>query len=128
MTTDRGMFDAGLTVFQVAAGDTIAATATAHVVSILDTIEVPIVLIGSDSQIAHFNKAAADVLGLSPSDIGRPAPDVSVLAGLPRLEERCRQIFANGMDFRADFRSGDKWFVVRMSPCTGAIARSPALC
>ena len=119
MTTDRGMFDAGLTVFQAAAGDTIAATATAHVVSILDTVEVPIVLIGSNSQIAHFNKAAADVLGLSPSDIGRPARDVSVLAGLPRLEERCRQVFANGMDFRADFRNGDKWFVVRMSPCTG---------
>jgi PAS domain S-box-containing protein len=116
MTTDRKMFDGGWTVSQEVAGD--AATATADVVSILDTVEVPIVLVGRDSLIAHFNKAASDVLGLSPSDIGRPSRDVSMLAALPRLEERCRQVCANGMDFRADFRDGDKWFVVRMSPCT----------
>jgi PAS domain S-box-containing protein len=41
-----------------------------------------------------------------------------VLAGLPRLEERCSQVIASGLDCRVDFREGDKWFVVRISACT----------
>jgi PAS domain S-box-containing protein len=49
-------------------------------------------------------------------DVGRPSRDISVLAGLPRLEERCSEVIASGVDSRADFREGDKWFVVRISP------------
>ena len=68
--------------------------------------------------IACFNKAAADVLRLSPSDIGRASRDISVLAGLPRLEEQCSEVIASGVESRADFRDGDRWFVVRISPYT----------
>src|SRR5207244_10915566 len=31
---------------------------------------------------------------------------------------RCSQVMASGVDSRADFREGDKWFVVRISPYT----------
>ena len=68
--------------------------------------------------IAGFNTAAADVLRLSPSDIGRASRDISVLGGLPRLEEQCSQVIASGVESRADFRNGDRCFVTRISPYT----------
>src|SRR2546426_3252568 len=43
-----------------------------------------IVVLRRDFMLICFNKAAAGVLRLSPSDIGRASRDVSVLAGLPR--------------------------------------------
>jgi signal transduction histidine kinase len=66
--------------------------------------------------IAGFNEAAADVLRLSPSDIGRASRDISVLAGVPRLEEQCSQVIASGVESRAEFRDGDRWFVIGISP------------
>jgi PAS domain S-box-containing protein len=90
--------------------------ATTDLVNILDTVEVPIVVLRRDSLIVYFNNAAAHVLGLSPSDMGRASRDIPVLAGLPSLEEQCVLVFAEGAETRADFRNGDKSFVVRISP------------
>ena len=86
--------------------------------AILDAIEVPIVVVEGDFSIARFNHAAADVLRLSPSDIGRASRDIPALAGLRRLEEQCREVIATGVASRADCRDGDRWFVVRISPYT----------
>src|SRR2546425_10197955 len=95
-------------------------TSASDLSDILDTIEVPVVVVRRDFLIACFNKAAADVLGLSASDVGRPCRSISVFAGLPRLEKQCRQVIADGVECRADFRDGDRWFVVRIAPCTTA--------
>ncbi len=87
-------------------------------INILDTVDVPIAVLRRDFTLACLNQAAADVLRLSPSDIGRASRDISVLAGLPRLEEQCGQVISSGVASRADFRDGDRWFVVRISPYT----------
>ena len=84
--------------------------------NILDTVEVPIVVLRRDLMIAGFNEAAADVLRLSPSDIGRGLRDISVLAGVPRLGERCSQVIASGVESRAEFRDGERSFVIGISP------------
>lgn len=68
-------------------------------IDILDAVEVPIVVIRPDFTIAYSNHAAADVL-----------------AGLPRLEQRCRQVIGDGVESRADFREGEERFVVRIAP------------
>jgi len=93
-------------------------TAATDLIDILDTVEVPIVVAQGDCTIVCFNKAAADMLGLSAADVGRTCRDILVLAGLPRLEQQCRQVIADGLERRADFRDRDKWFVVRISPYT----------
>jgi signal transduction histidine kinase len=85
-------------------------------INIVDTVDVPIVVVRADFKIAYFNKAAADLLRLSPSDVGRVARDISALAGLPRLEEQCRRVIAGGVESRVDFREGDRRFVVRICP------------
>jgi PAS domain S-box-containing protein len=105
--------------FQGVDGDDAGASmGTTDLINILDTVEVPMVVVRRDFRIAGFNKAAADVLGLSPSDIGRASRDVTVLAGVPRLEQQCSEAITRGVASRTDFRDGDKWFVVRISPYT----------
>jgi PAS domain S-box-containing protein len=117
VTTQRVRPKGRWTGLQGVNGDDAAANpATTDLINILDSVEVPIVVVRRDFVIACFNKAAADVLGLSPSDIGRASRDISVLAGLPRLEQQCSLVIAGGVESRADFRDGDKWFVVRISP------------
>ena len=119
MNSQRVSLNDGWIRFQGVKGDGAAAnTATSDLINILDAIDGPIVVLQRDSTIACFNKTAADVFGFSPSDIGRASGDVSVFAGLPRLEQQCSQVITGGMDTRADFRDGDKWFVVRISPYT----------
>jgi PAS domain S-box-containing protein len=124
MTAQLVTLNGGWTGFRGVDGDDAAAnTATTDLINILDTVEVPIVVVRRDFMIACFNKAAADVLGLSPLDIGRASRDISVLAGLPRLEQQCSQVITGGVESRADFRDGDKWFVVRISPYTNSDRR-----
>jgi signal transduction histidine kinase len=107
----------GWTGFRAVDGEDAAAhTPATDLINILDTVEVPIVVLRRDFMIAGFNKAAAAVLRLSPSDIGRASRNISVLASLPRLEEQCNQVVASGLESRADLRDGDKWFVIRISP------------
>jgi signal transduction histidine kinase len=119
MTAQPATLDGDWTGFRADSGDDAAASAVAtDLVNILDTVEVPIVVLRRDLTIAGFNKAAADVLRLSSSDIGRASRDIPVLAGLPRLEEQCSQVIASGVESRADFRDGDRWFVTRISPHT----------
>jgi hypothetical protein len=117
MTERRLTLDDRWTGFQgVNGNDGAANTAATELINILDTVDVPIVVVRHDITIACFNRAA-DVLGLSPSDIGRACGDISVLAGAPRLQQQCRQVITGGAETRVDFRDRDKWFVVRISPC-----------
>lgn len=119
MTAQPATLNGGWAGFRAVSGDDAAANAAAaDLINILDTVEVPIVVLRRDLMIAGFNKAAAGVLRLSPSDIGRASRDISVLAALPRLEEQCSQVIANGVESRVDFLDGGKWFVMRISPYT----------
>jgi signal transduction histidine kinase len=122
MTAQPATLNGGWAGFRAAvSGDDGAAnTAATDLINILDAVEVPIVALRRDLMIAGFNKAAANVLRLSPSDIGRASRDISVLAGVPRLEEQCSQVIASGVESRAEFRDGDRWFVVGISPFRAA--------
>ena len=116
MTEQRATFRDGWTGLQVNNGATRAVTT--ELLSIIDNIEVPIVVIQRDLTMAAFNQAAADALGLSLDDIGRLVRDVFVLAGFPLLEQCCAEVITGGIESRIDFRDGDAWFAVRVSPYT----------
>jgi signal transduction histidine kinase len=105
----------GWTDFPAPDGDDPGAKALAF--SVLDAVEVPIVVMRRDFRIAWFNKAAADALGILPADIGGPPSANSVLAGFSRLERHCREVVAGGVDSHVDLPYGDKWYVVRLTPC-----------
>jgi two-component system, chemotaxis family, CheB/CheR fusion protein len=84
-------------------------------VEILESIEVPLIVIHRDFTIACFNRAAAETLGLTPSNIGRSARDVAGFAELQNLERWCAQVISTGIPSRYDFHYEDKTFVLRIS-------------
>jgi PAS domain S-box-containing protein len=110
----RAPLNDGWTSFQ--GEDDATASTASDLIGILEAVDVPIIVVRRDFLIAGFNKAAAEVLGLSPSDNGRLARDILALAGLPRAEEKYSRAIVDGVESRTDFRAGDKWFVVRISP------------
>ena len=72
--------------------DTVSADSlSADVVGILDTIDIPIVMIHRDCKVARFNRAAADSLGATPSDVGAADSRHACADGHPDLEKTaCR--------------------------------------
>ena len=99
--------------------DSATNSANTELIHILDTIEVPIVVVRRDCTIGCFNKAAADVFDLATADIGRRCRDTAALAALRDLEQQCSEAIARGAESRVDFRNGHRWFVVRISPLQG---------
>lgn len=91
-------------------------TTAVDLTDIFDAVDVPIVVIRRDCTIACFNQAAANAFGFAPSHIGLMPRDVPALGGITNLKERCEEIIAGGPACRADFRDGDKLFVVRIAP------------
>jgi PAS domain S-box-containing protein len=83
---------------------------------ILDSVDVPIIVLGRNCSIVCFNRAAADVFRLEASDVGRPPDEARTLQGATQLREWCAQVTATGAALRHDFRHGDKSFVVRIAP------------
>jgi PAS domain S-box-containing protein len=89
------------------------------VVGILDTIDVPIVVVGRDCKVTRFNRAAAEALGVSTADIGRQTCDVRALIGVPEIDHACTNVMVSGIPSRHELHSGDRWFLVRIAPYTG---------
>src|SRR6266478_346666 len=107
----------GRTAFRRAPSDTTTADSVAFdPIEILDTIDVPIVVVDRDFTIARFNRPAGEALSLACSDIGRPARDVAGLADLRNLERWCAQVLSTETTSRHDFRNKDQTFVLRIAP------------
>jgi PAS domain S-box-containing protein len=91
----------------------------AEVVGILDTIDVPIVVVGRDCKVTRFNRVAEEALGVSTADIGRKTCSVEALRGIPEIDPMCMQVMIDGMSVRREMHYGDRWFLVRIAPYTG---------
>jgi PAS domain S-box-containing protein len=105
-------------------GDTASADpVNANVIGILDTIDVPVVVVGRDGKVARFNHAAAETLGATPSDVGHAACNMQALTEVPDLEEVCMQVMADGVPSRFEMRNCDRYFLVRIAPYTGTDAQ-----
>jgi PAS domain S-box-containing protein len=90
------------------------------VVGVLDSIDIPIVVVDRDCTVTSFNRAAAEVFGVAPSDIGRRPCSIQALADVPEIEQACVQVMDDELPSRHDLRNGDRWFLVRISPYAGA--------
>jgi PAS domain S-box-containing protein len=92
----------------------------ADLIGILDTVDLPVVVVGRDFSITRFNRAAMAAVRLTPSDIGRPAREVQGFAGVNDIEKLCMQVIADGAPCRREIRDGDRWFLLRVAPYTGS--------
>jgi PAS domain S-box-containing protein len=93
-----------------------ACSTTIGLIDVLDAVDVPVVVIAREFTITCFNRAAAELLGFAPSDIGRSPDDVPVLDGLRDLETWCAQAIATGVACRYDFPYRDKSYLLRIAP------------
>ena len=100
-----------------------AESASAYVIGILDTIDVPIVVVERDCTVARFNHAAAETLGATSADVGQRCCDMQALKGVPEIEQACEQVMADAVPSRHEIRDGDRYFLVRIAPYTGPDAQ-----
>lgn len=85
---------------------------------ILDTVELPILVIGPDCRISRFNRAATTLFPLKPENIGCPVGDA--LKGIADLDKLCAQIMSDQTQHRLEVREADRLFLLRIAPCKGA--------
>ncbi len=117
MTAQPAVRSGGWDQFHPAFLDTAGACSSAiGLIDILDTVDLPIVVVGCEFVVTCFNRAAAELLGFAPSDIGRSPDDVSVLGGLRDLKAWCLRAIATGTACRYDFRDQDKSYLLRIAP------------
>lgn len=85
---------------------------------IIDCIELPILVMNRDCTVASFNPAAATLLLLTPSDVGRPLRGIQLLADIKNLEEICEHVIAGGTSSHWDVRDdAGSWYSLRIGPC-----------
>jgi PAS domain S-box-containing protein len=92
--------------------------AISNEISMLDAVDVPIIVIGRDLRVARINRAATTALGLTGSDIGQDL--ASTLAGMKNIDELCAEVIADGAPRRHETRDGDRCFLLRIAPYTGS--------
>jgi PAS domain S-box-containing protein len=83
---------------------------------VLDTVDVPIVVLRGDFTMVGFNRVAAEAFGLLQSDVGRAPSEIHILSAIAHLREWCAEAAAMSLAGRHDFRNGDKSYVIRIAP------------
>ena len=61
----------------------------ADLIGILDTVDLPIVVVGRDFTVARFNRPAASALGLTASHLGQLPRSIGLFTDLTELEKLC---------------------------------------
>jgi len=85
--------------------------------NVLNSAEIPIVILGLDSVVRQFTPAAARVLRLDPRDIGEPLAEVLALARLPDLTHTVNQVLEKltSVECVLEGESG-RWFQLHVRP------------
>jgi PAS domain S-box-containing protein len=88
-------------------------------IDIVDSIDVPTIVIGGDGAVVRFNPAAATLLSLTLASLLRPAREIPLLKGVKRLEELCQDAIGSGNSSQCEVRGATdgSWFVLRIAPC-----------
>lgn len=94
--------------------------AGADIVGILDTLDLPIVVVGTDCKVSRFNQAAIEMFGVESSDIGRLPSNIRRLSEVKEIEKLSMQVMAHGAACQSEIRDGDRWFVLRAAPYMGS--------
>ena len=87
-------------------------------IDIVDSIDVPTIVIGGDGAVVRFNSAAATLLSLTPSSLRRPAREIPLLRDVRRLEELCQDAIGSGSSSQCEVRgvTDGSWFILRIAP------------
>jgi nitrogen-specific signal transduction histidine kinase len=85
---------------------------------VIDCIELPILVVNRECILVSFNSAAAKLLALAPSDVGRTLRGIPILANMKDLQEVCEHVIAGGASSQWNVRDdAGSWFSLRIGPC-----------
>lgn len=85
--------------------------------NVLNSAEIPVVLLGLDSVVRQFTPAAARALQLEPSDIGRGLASIPALARIPLLAQNVEQVLEQLTSIESVVESdGGRWFQLYVRP------------
>lgn len=87
---------------------------------VLNTIDIPIVVVRHDCKVSFFNYAATEILGVTSSDLGRQTCNMQALAGIRGIDQICLEVMAGGIPSRHEVRNADRSFLLHIAPYTAA--------
>ena len=102
----------------VSGGAPLSGGMTANEISVLDAVDVPIIVISRECTVARINRAAMTVFGLKASDLGSSLGNT--LGGVQDLSRICKRVIADGAPHRVETRDGDRCFLLRIAPYVGS--------
>src|SRR5579862_546670 len=102
----------------VSGGAPLSGGMTANEISVLDAVDVPIIVISRECTVARINRAAMTVFGLKASDLGSSLGNT--LGGVQDLSRICKRVIADGAPHRVETRDGDRCFLLRIAPYAGS--------
>jgi PAS domain S-box-containing protein len=85
---------------------------------IVDSIDVPTIVIAADGAVVRFNPAVATLLSLTAANLGRPSREIPLLKGVTRFEELCQEAIGSGISSHCEVRdaTNGSWFILRIAP------------
>jgi two-component system CheB/CheR fusion protein len=89
--------------------------------NLLESISIPLVMVGRDLRIRRFTRAMEPMLNLIPSDVGRSITDLQAQMELPDLRRLLLDAMEGGSRKPRNIRdSHGRWFSLRIFPSSGA--------
>jgi signal transduction histidine kinase/PAS domain-containing protein len=84
---------------------------------IIDSIDLPIIVVDRDCTVSSFNQAAGTFFSIGSPDVGRSLCEIRVFSDVKRLEELCGDAIARGVSSQGEVRDANgSWFVLRIEP------------
>jgi two-component system, chemotaxis family, CheB/CheR fusion protein len=85
--------------------------------NVLRGVEIPIILLGNELQIKRFNDAAAKMLNLIPSDVGRPISNIRTNINIPDLDQMVLDVINSlAIKEREVQDNSDRWYSLTIRP------------
>ncbi|MGI2908075.1 chemotaxis protein CheB [Tolypothrix sp. VBCCA 56010] len=85
--------------------------------NLLSSINIPIVMLGSDLRIRRFTPLARQILNLIPTDVGRPLGDINLNLNIPDLEQQILEVINNLSVKEQEVQDHNgRWYDLRIRP------------
>ena len=85
--------------------------------SLLNAVDIPIVILGNDRCLRRFTPAAQQLLNLIPTDIGRPIVQIRPNLQLPSLDKVASEVIDTGHPLEMEVRDEQgHWYLLRVRP------------
>lgn len=86
-------------------------------INLLNSVDLPMVLLGADLSVRRFTPQAATVLGLMPSDVGRPMPRLKLRIDVGNLEQTMLDVIRDVQARQSRVQDQDgQWHSLRIAP------------